>query len=314
MLFAVRAINARMRAHVRAFFLYLTFSIFRGQITAIKQGDNLLHPDKKYMLPGRTCKLVRHVIFCGVSSSELKRLEGVIMTEKAIAVVQSNKLVEARYTLTVGEQRLILAMVSRTKTSDEDFAEYRISLVELSKILDIPLSYVYREIERIINLLMSRVLTIREESGEWLKIHWICKARYAKQSVSLSFVPDLKPYLLRLQKQFTIFDLNIIRKFKSIYTIRIYQLLKQYQGIKEREFDLKDFRKIIGIDDDTYREFYDFRKRIINQALKEMEAKDSKCDLTFQLETIKEGKKITRLKFFIQQRKRAEEGDIAKAV
>lgn len=229
------------------------------------------------------------------------------MTEKAVAVIQSNKLVEARYTLTVGEQRLILAMVSRIKISDEDFAEYRISLAELSKILDMPLSYVYREIERIINLLMSRVLTIREENGEWLKIHWICKARYANQNVSLSFVPDLKPYLLRLQKQFTICDLNIIRKFKSIYTIRIYQLLKQYQSIKIREFSLKEFREIIGLDNNTYREFYDFRKRIINQALKEMEEKDSECDLTFQLETIKEGKKIIRLKFLIQQRKNAEE-------
>lgn len=229
------------------------------------------------------------------------------MTEQAVAVVQSNKLVEARYALTVGEQRLILAMVSKIKISDEDFTEYRISLAELSKILDMPLSYVYREIERITNLLMSRVLTIRDENGGWLKIHWICKARYANQSVSLSFMPDLKPYLIRLQNQFTICDLNIIRKFKSIYTIRIYQLLKQYQNIKEREFNLAEFRKIVGIDNNNYIEFCDFRKRVINQALKEMEAKDSECDLSFKLETIKEGRKITRIKFIIQQRKRAGE-------
>ena len=38
------------------------------------------------------------------------------------------------------------------------------------------------------------------------------------------------------------------------------------------------------------------------QAQKEMEAKDSKCDMTFQLETIKEGKKITRLRFIIMKR------------
>ena len=47
--------------------------------------------------------------------------------EKAIPVVQHNKLIEARYSLTVGEQRLIMVMASKIKSTDEDFREYTIA-------------------------------------------------------------------------------------------------------------------------------------------------------------------------------------------
>lgn len=223
-------------------------------------------------------------------------------TGKAVAVVQSNKLIEARYSLTVGEARLILAMVSRIKPADTDLAEYRIPLAELARMFDLAPSNIYGEIDQITDRLMSRVLHIRQENGNLLKIHWICRAVHDAGSVTLSFVPDLKPYLLRLQREFTIFDLNSVKDFQSIYSIRLYQLLKQYLPVGHREFGLDELKEILGLDKDQYQVFADFKKRVLTQAHKEMEAKDSKCDITFQLETIKAGKKITRLRFIIQRR------------
>jgi plasmid replication initiation protein len=218
--------------------------------------------------------------------------------EKLIPVVQHNKLIEARYSLTVGEQRLIMVMASKIKPTDEDFREYKISLSELARLLEIDLSYIYKEIDKITDKLMSRVLHIKNNDGSLLKLQWICKAIHTNNSVTLSFIPDLKPYLLKLQREFTITDLNIVKNFQSIYSVRIYQLLKQYAGTGWRELTVQELREILGVGK-KYPVFQDFKRRVIMQAASEFEDPENKCDLRFKCETIREGRKITKLKFLI---------------
>ena len=119
----------------------------------------------------------------------------------------------------------------------------------------------------------------------------------------MSFDPKLKPYLLRLKREFTKCRMSIVTQFQSIYSIRIYQLLKQYKNIGFRVLNLDELKDILGIEKSQYRMFRDFNKRILKQSKKEFEKKDEsgnfKCDLTFELEKIKEGRRIARLKFII---------------
>ncbi|MCP4491244.1 MAG: replication initiation protein, partial [Gammaproteobacteria bacterium] len=122
-------------------------------------------------------------------------------------------------------------------------------------------------------------------------------------SVILSFDPKLKPYLLHLKREFTKYNIKIVTYFQSIYSVRIYQLLKQYKGIGYREFRVDELKEILGLKKTQYSAFKDFRKWVLNQAKKEFEKKDAsgncKCDLTFELEKIREGRKIARLKFIV---------------
>lgn len=82
-------------------------------------------------------------------------------------------------------------------------------------------------------------------------------------------------------------------------------LLKQYERIGEREFDLAEFREMLGIEKKKYAQFKDFRKWVLNQAKKEFDRKDENgaalCDITFDLETMREGRRINRLKFIIRR-------------
>ncbi|MCI5183375.1 MAG: RepB family plasmid replication initiator protein, partial [Candidatus Electrothrix sp. AW1] len=223
--------------------------------------------------------------------------------KKCPVVVQSNKLIESRYSLTVGEQRLILAMVARIHPDDKDFFTYEITLRELSILMNVDLPYIYHEIDRITERIMERVLHVQQPNGNLLKVHWLSTALHTKDSVVLSFAPELKPYLLRLKREFTKYNLVAITQFQSIYSIRIYQLLKQYKGIGYREFKLDELKDILGLKKTQYTVFKDFYRRVLNQAKKEFEKKDKsgkfQCDLTFELEKIREGRKIARLKFII---------------
>lgn len=222
-------------------------------------------------------------------------------------VIQSNRLIEARYAMTIGEARLLLAMIAKIKPSDQTLAEYTLPLPELARMFGIDQSNIYDEIKKITKRLMGRVLQIQQTDGSLLLCHWVCRAVCRKGAVSLSFVPDMMPYLILLKKEFTVYEIEAVKNFNSIYSLRIYQLLKQYAGIGCREIALKELKEMLGLKPTQYAQWFNFKARIIEQAKKELEDPENNCDLSFRLETIKEGKKITRLKFFIQQRKRAEE-------
>ena len=53
----------------------------------------------------------------------------------SLIVTQANELVESRYNLTLGEQRLIFTMIARIQPEDEDFKPYHIRLHELADFL-----------------------------------------------------------------------------------------------------------------------------------------------------------------------------------
>ena len=225
-------------------------------------------------------------------------------TEKSPLVVQSNKLVESRYTLSVGEQRLVFAVASMIHPDDIDFFPYEIKISDLAAILNIDLNNAYRNADKITDQLMGRVLVIPEEDGP-LKVGWVssCKYNNKKGSISFRFDPTLKPYLLQLRRDFTQSKLTILAQFQSIYSIRIYQLLKQYKKIGYREFGVEELKEILGIDKNKYAQFKNFRAWVLNQAKKEFEKKNdagfNQCDLSFELETIRTGRKITKLKLII---------------
>lgn len=195
-----------------------------------------------------------------------------------------------------------MAMTSKINMNDAEFQLYELTLNELSKLMNIDLPNIYHVIDEVTDKLMKRIIFIQDENG-WLKMGWVSSCRYNKHkgTVSFRFSPELKPYLLHLQREFTQCSLSIITKFQSIYAVRIYQLIKQYARIGIRVFSVEELRTILGIEKKVYKEFKEFKRRVLMQAKKEFDDKNNKCDLTFDLETIKEGRKIVRLKFVIQQ-------------
>jgi plasmid replication initiation protein len=222
-------------------------------------------------------------------------------------ISQSNQLTEARYTLTIAEQRLVIILLSLISPDDEDFKDYEIKISEFKKFLNINTNAVYAQTKSVLEKMAKRVLYIPTEDG-YIVTHWFSSAEYNSKngSVKISLDKKLKPYLLQLKVQFTKYRLFIVTEFKSFYTLRIYMLLKQYQTIGHREFDVIELRHILDIDDHKYPLFKDFRKWVLNKAKKELETKNKKTkrynsDISFNLETIRTGRKITRLRFIIKK-------------
>jgi len=227
--------------------------------------------------------------------------------QKSSIVRQSNKLVEARYSLTVNEQRVILSLISMLHPKDKDFKSYELDITQLAKLIGVSHKNAQRDVENVIFRIQDRVIFIKKLDGNYLRTHWLSSVEKLGNKIQLSFDPKLKPYLLQLKEQFTQFQLRIIIQFKSAYTIRIYALLKQYESIGVRKFELEKLREILGIEKNIYPGFKEFKRRVLNQAKKEFEEKDEKTgkyksDIIFELETEREGKFIKYFIFHIKQR------------
>jgi plasmid replication initiation protein len=215
------------------------------------------------------------------------------MEEKEAVVVQSNKLINGRYEMSLLERRIFLKMVSMIKTSDKDFQDFFINAKDIISDAALEGNSLYLELRKATKRLLQHVCEIDEET-KLIQVSLLSTAIYHKGKgiIQLRFDPSLKPYLLELKNNFTIYGLQQALKLKSFYSLRIYELLKQFSSTGYRIISLEDLRFALGIRNE-YTKYADFKKRIIVQARKEL----ANTDMSFEFHEMKTGKKITSIKF-----------------
>jgi hypothetical protein len=89
----------------------------------------------------------------------------------------------------------------------------------------------------------------------------------------------------------------MILPLQSSYSIRIYELLKQYEKLRERSFQLSELREKLGIEDTEYSLYGNFKQRVLLQAQKELV---KITDITFEFKEKKLGRRVVGVLFFIR--------------
>ncbi|EPY6472923.1 replication initiation protein [Clostridium sporogenes] len=224
-------------------------------------------------------------------------MEKNIQSVKNNWVYQSNKLIEASYTLTVIEQKLIRLLASMIRKDDTDFKEYKFSTKDLIKILNTSDSRFYRDIDNITDLLMQRIIKIKDIStGEFEKYHWVDVAKYKKGVLILKINKDLKPFYLSLD-WYTKYQFKNIMQFKSTYSFRMYELLKQYEKIGYRIITIDEIRSILDIKKDKYPKYANLKQKVIKVSINEI---NTNTDLFIDYEELKTARRVTSIKFYIK--------------
>ena len=223
-------------------------------------------------------------------------------------VTKSNNLVEARYHFSIWETRVFTKLVSLIHPSDEDFKKYKLQIKDLVNFFGVNDNDAYVKIKAVPDNLLKKVVTIPyTENGEerFLKTGLIAQASIPKKKegyIELSFHPDLKPYLLQLKRTFLSYDIRNVLKISSVYSVRIYELLKQYEKIGYREFDIDTLKATLGVSD-KYKLYGHFKSRII---LKAQEDLKEYTDIYFNFSEVKAGRKVIAILFDIKKNKNAE--------
>ncbi|MBF0548437.1 MAG: replication initiation protein [Candidatus Riflebacteria bacterium] len=213
-------------------------------------------------------------------------------------VKKANSLIEASYKLSINEQRLVLMLAASVKVADTNFQSYRISVKDFARLLNLKNKNIYKEVEKIVVGLREKTLKITQ-SNSVLHIGWLSSIEYftGEGILDLCFDPKLKPFLLDLNERFTSYKLKLIIQLRSSFSVRIYELLKQYERLGTRIFDLDKLKMILGLEDDQYKLYANFKRKVILVAQKELTAK---TDIAFDFEEIKIGRGIGKIKFIIR--------------
>lgn len=128
---------------------------------------------------------------------------------------------------------------------------------------------------------------------------------YDKGTITAKFNPDLKPHLLGLKNHFTTLNYFDLIELSSFYSQRLYELLKSWEKPAGFcEITLAALYDLVSFPKELRNNFLHFRKRALEQAEKEI---NTKTELSFKWEPIKEGLKVVAVRFIIgEQGKRTD--------
>ena len=212
-------------------------------------------------------------------------------------VRKSNYLVEAAYRLSAVEQKIILVLASMIRSKDREFKPYMLKIRNFSQFIELDSKADYEYLKGVTKTLLEKVFVIRTPESE-IQTHWLSSVEYnhGKGSVAFTFDPKLRPFLLQLKERFTTFRLRDVIQLRSAFSIRMYELLKEYENIGSRTFDVEQLKEVLGLESHQYTLYGDFKKRVILPAQREL---GSKTDIAFEFEEIKTSRAVTKLRFRI---------------
>ena len=218
--------------------------------------------------------------------------------EKSSLLIQDNALINARYSLSLYEIRIVFYMIAEISPEDQDFKTYTMPVKDFIRELGGTKEDFYTRSKSIIRGLMGRTIELPKQDPGYKFSHFFSFIEYHENEgiIDFRFDKSLKPYLLQLKENFTKSDLKYVLKLKTPYSVRIYHLLKQFEQTRWRKITLEELKEILGVED-KYPEYRDFKRRILLPSLKQI---NQHTDLFIDYEEDKNyTRKIQKLHFSI---------------
>ncbi|MBR5494036.1 MAG: replication initiation protein RepM [Psychrobacter sp.] len=225
-------------------------------------------------------------------------------------VTKHNKLISASYSLGVPEQRIIFLAIVVAREQEK--------LIDARGLLQIHASS-YQEQFKVEKHSAYKALKsaakglfdahfeyddIHEQTGKDANnfIRWVQKIRYinAAGMIELQFTDDVIPLITRLTEQYTEYDLKQVSELQSEYAIRLYELMMQWQSVgKTNQITIDNLRKKLGVKPEQYKQMCNFKTRVLDHAVKQI---NDYTDITVKYDQHKTGKTITAISFIFKKK------------
>ena len=164
----------------------------------------------------------------------------------------------------------------------------------------------YKALKNAVLNLFDRQFSFKEQDKKGnvgtVKSRWVSRIKYIDDSATLeiTFAPDVVPLITRLEQHFTSYQLKQVSQLTSKYAIRLYELLIAWREVgKTPKIELEDFRNKIGVEDTEYTAMNDFKKRVLEPAIKQI---NKYTDITATYEQHKKGRLISAFSFSFKQK------------
>jgi plasmid replication initiation protein len=223
-----------------------------------------------------------------------------------LTIVQANDLVDASYSLSINEVRLISLAATMFDSRKPNCGEIKIYIADFKKAYGIDYCDIYSQLREAVKSIMRKPIKLYDsEINEVNELAWLVGNRYNPSGdgsyVSMTFSPLIEPYLFELKERFTKIDFKYAAKLNTPFSFRLYQWLKKVEHLNKNknggavsiELDIqwmKDQAQIIG----KYADWRDFKKYVIVPAVDKI---NNETDLSVMWEPIKTGRAISGVQF-----------------
>ena len=238
-----------------------------------------------------------------------------------LKIHKQNDLIQARYgAMTLHEQLLLLAVIGKVdprQLTAETAVE--LSVASFADVADISEMHAYDDLQRAVKRLYDRSVTIDnpdpdEPALKRTETRWVSSINYfpGQGRIKLYFAPKILPYLANLRNNYTAYFLRHVSKFRSKYSVRLYELLVQWQSRGEREVEIEWLREHWQLQD-KYSAIKDLKKWVIEPALRDI---NEFSNLWVKIGQRKRGRRVHSLQFRFglkqQEKKKLDRGYIEK--
>ena len=221
-------------------------------------------------------------------------------------VVKSNRLNMAIQALSLPEIRIIqLAIIDARETGKglNTNTPLRIDAMRYAEAFDTSRQNAYVRMKETEETLFNRRFSFTDYDGRPVKSRWVQDVRYLDNegAIEISFTRAVVESITRLdgaEQFFTQYLLSQTSKLNSIYSVRLYELLIQWKTAgKTPVFELALFRGQMGLDEGEYKAMNDFKKRVLDLAVSEI---NEKTDLTVSYTQQKRGRVVSGFGFVVK--------------
>lgn len=193
-------------------------------------------------------------------------------------VVQGNGLINGRQSVGLSAARILRAVIMQVKPDDTELKTYNIPVGQLAHMIQANRSTLTHDIDKITDEILQNPIVVKEydvskKEYRFAKIPWLEFVAYtSKSGLSIKLNDQLRDYVLQLSKQYTQYILQDVLQMKSVYGIRLYEILlsRVYDRVLPKdgvkiEISVEDLRRATGTES-KFERYSNFRQKVIERA------------------------------------------------
>lgn len=227
-------------------------------------------------------------------------------------IVKDNALINASYSLSLVEQRLVLLAILEARQNNKDGNYDKPIIITADSYVEnfnVQRGTAYKVLQLACKSLFERRFSYQEKRGKGvanITSRWVSQIAYIENTaaVELTFAPAVIPLVTELEKHFTKYELAQVAGLNSGYAVRLYEICIAWRKTgKVPPIELQELRNRLGVLDDEYPLMERFKAKVLLPALKQI---NKHTDITADYKQHKTGRKITGISFTFKQKKAAE--------
>ena len=228
-----------------------------------------------------------------------------------LAVGSGNEIVDAQWGLSAAAQKVTAVLISKVDPLKDGLPVFRMSIPEFADVMGISRQAAYKMAEGITFELKAVQLALKSPvSAKITRLSLFRQSEYDLEegTVGFEFESRLEKHLRDFSGNFTRYQVKQIKCLNSRYAIRLYEILRKAHPMNSKRvgsvvtIELKRLKSMLGIrgDSKTYNVYSNFRRFVLEVAQRKLE---SDTDLKFTFDPVRQGRKISAIRFYAQHNK-----------